>query len=296
MRGTPQDQWSQTARADTWGTSTLGVIETGPAVAMDSRNPIERQAEWLIKENPDYLLTYPSNALELIRYFSQHDLHLQNLRELRTFGEMLDPRLRPLCRHVWNVPLVDNYSSQEVGYLALQCPSGDGYHIQSENVLVEVINDAGQPCGTSEIGRVVVSTLQNFASPLLRYEIGDYAEVGQPCQCGRGLPMLKRIMGRQRNMFCLPTGERFWPSLSLEGDAVPQAAASIRQYQIIQRSVEQIEARLVTPQPLGRECENELTNWLCRSFGHRFQVQYTYVPEIQRSAGGKFEDFRSEVS
>ena len=56
--------------------------------------------------------------------------------------------------------------------------------------------------------RVVISTLHNFAMPLLRYDIGDFAEVGDDCPCGRRLPVLKRILGRQRNLLCLPSGQR----------------------------------------------------------------------------------------
>ena len=97
------------------------------------------------------------------------------------------------------------YSSQEVGYIALECPTGESYHVQAENVLVEVLDDQDRPCSPGDVGRVVVTALHNFATPLLRYDIGDYAEVGAPCPCGRGLPALRRIMGRQRNMALLPT-------------------------------------------------------------------------------------------
>ena len=77
------------------------------------------------------------------------------------------------------------YSSQEVGYIALQCPENESYHIQAENVLVEILDDDGLPCEPGEVGRVVVTALHNLATPLLRYDIGDYAEVGSPCSCGR---------------------------------------------------------------------------------------------------------------
>ena len=88
------------------------------------------------------------------------------------------------------------YTCQEAGYLALQCPDYPHFHVQSENVLLEVVDDVGQPCGPGEVGRVLITSLNNFATPLIRYELGDYAEVGAPCPCGRGLPVLKRIMGR----------------------------------------------------------------------------------------------------
>jgi phenylacetate-CoA ligase len=87
------------------------------------------------------------------------------------------------------------YSANETGYLALQCPLSGHYHVQSETVLVEVLDEVGRACRPGETGAVVVTPLQNFAMPLLRYSLGDFAEVGSPCACGRHLPVLKEILG-----------------------------------------------------------------------------------------------------
>ena len=76
---------------------------------------------------------------------------------------------------------------------------------------MEVLDNHGRPCKEGETGRVVLTDLHNFTMPLIRYEIGDYAEVGPPCACGRGLPVLARILGRSRNMLTLPAGDRIWP-------------------------------------------------------------------------------------
>jgi phenylacetate-CoA ligase len=294
-RGMDDQAFSETSRGETWGTATAGVVRTGPAVSLDIRNSIQRQAEWLIEEDPYYLLTYPSNALALARHFIEYGLTITNLREVRTFGESLDTNTRRFCRQAWDVPVVDNYSTQEVGYIALQCPTGRGYHLQSENVLVEVIDDKGQPCGPQQVGRVVVSTLQNFAQPLFRYDIGDYAEVGEPCSCGRGLPVLNRILGRRRNMFRLADGTQIWPSLSMEPGLVPNVVANIRQFQVVQLTIEQLKVRLVTSRSLDTDDERELVGWLHCSLGYPFRVEFDYVRSIERSAGGKFEDFCSLI-
>ncbi len=179
--------------SDNWGAATAGVIKTGPAFLLDIHSTVEEQASWLLRVDPAYVLGYPSALLGIARLFEQQGHQLQQLREVRTFGEILEPECRAVCQRVFGVKIVDMYSSQEVGYIALQCPEHEHYHVQSENVLVEVVDQAGKPCMTGEVGKVVVTTLHNFAMPLLRYDIGDYAEVGAPCPCGRGLPVLKRI-------------------------------------------------------------------------------------------------------
>ena len=193
---------------DNWGQATDGFIFTGPCQVLSVASTIEQQAQWLMRHEPVYVLTYPSLILALARYFQENGLQLPDLREIRTFGEVLEPIVRTACREAFGVDVVDSYSTQEVGYLALQCPDHEHYHVQAEDLLVEVLDDQGRPCEPGQMGKVVVTTLHNFAMPLLRYDIGDYAEVGEPCPCGRRLPVLKRILGRQRNMFILPNGQR----------------------------------------------------------------------------------------
>ncbi|HEY2841138.1 MAG TPA: hypothetical protein VGJ26_18425 [Pirellulales bacterium] len=282
--------------AEDWGPSTRGIVDTGPSVMLNIHSTVAEQADWLLRHDPEYLLTYPSNVLALVRQVGPRNGRLSRLREVRTFGELVEPRVREECRDVWGLQVVDIYSSQEVGYLALQCPLYEHYHVQSENVLVEVLDDANEPCEPGQIGRMVVTSLHNFALPLLRYEIGDYAEVGPPCPCGRGLPVLTRILGRQRNMALLPNGERRWPSIELAGTDALESFPPIQQFQLIQRTLQQMEMLLVAPRGLTAVEEDLLRGWITQAVGHPFEIALTYVADIPRSASGKFEDFRCEVA
>jgi phenylacetate-CoA ligase len=282
-------------RVDNWGV-TRGLIESGPAFLLTSQASLEEQAKWLLDINPGYVLAYPSTLVALAEYFSDSAIRLSNLREIRCFGETLDHRSREQCATVFGVNVVDLYSSQELGYVALQCPEQHAYHIQTESVLVEILTEEGRVCQPGEVGRVVVTTLQNFAMPLIRYDLGDYAEVGKPCDCGRGLPVLKRILGRQRNMFTLPDGRRIWPSWADAPSAGFQQLPPVSQFQIVQTTTETIEARLVVSRPLTPEEESGLKRMLTEGVGYPFSVSFKYVDSIPRSPNGKFEDFRSEVS
>ncbi|HUQ64181.1 MAG TPA: AMP-binding protein [Acidimicrobiales bacterium] len=180
-----------------WGAATDLVYDTGPCALLSIGQDIQTQADWLVRHDPDYLLSYPSNLLALADHFRSQGLKLGSLRGVTSYGEVLDPEVRAACRDTWGAEVVDMYSAQEVGYIALQCPKGESYHVQSESVYVEVLDDNGRACAPGEVGRVVVSTLHNFAMPLLRYEVGDLAEVGDRCPCGRKLPVLTRLAGRQ---------------------------------------------------------------------------------------------------
>ncbi len=265
---------------------------SGPMVSFDATRPTAEQLAWLGQVNPDYLLTYPSNLLSLLQRCEETGVRFPGLREVATMGEVLEPEVRAACERVWGLPVVDAYSAQELGMIALQCPEHPHYHVQAENVLVEILNKDGKPCPPGEVGRLVVTDFHNFAMPLIRYEIGDYAEAGEPCSCGRGLPVLSRILGRVRNMLTLPNGDQLWPSFPSK---LFLAIAPVKQFQLIQRRLDEIEVRLAVDGTLSGEQEDRLREALNTRLGHPFNYRFTYVDEIPRSASGKHEDFRVEL-
>lgn len=279
-------------RADNWGGATRGVIVTGPAHLLSIQSTLEEQADWLERVNPDYLLAYPTTVLGLARLFQQRGRRLSKLREVRTFGEIVEAPIRLAARETWNAPLVDTYSSQEVGYIALQCPDHEHLHVQAESLIVEILREDDTPCAAGEIGRVVVTTLHNFAMPLIRYDIGDYAELGQACSCGRGLTVLNKVLGRQRNMLVLPDGQRRWPTL-VRGN--PALLPAIEQFQFVQRSLDELELRIVRAEPLTSEEAERLIAYVRETLEYPGQLRVRMVAEIPRSASGKYEEFRSEL-
>jgi phenylacetate-CoA ligase len=285
--------WPHGLLSADWGPPENVVYRTGPSALLDIFTDTQSQLEWILRQDAEILLTFPSNALELAALCRTRDVHLPKLRELRLMSEAIDAPSKQLLRETWKVPVTDVYSAQEVGYIAVQCPEHDHYHVQAESVYVEVIDDEGQACSPGEVGRVVVTPLHNFAMPLIRYEIGDYAEVGGPCSCGRGLPVLTRVMGRVRNMVTLPNGERRWPNLA---GPFYRDIAPVVQHQIVQHDLERVEARLVVERSLSSAEEASLRTLIVGRLGHDFQVSISYPERIQRSRTGKFEEFVSRVT
>jgi phenylacetate-CoA ligase len=263
---------------------------TGRALYQSIRLPVREQIAWLREVKPDYLVTYPSNLAAML---AESPKAPPGLRQVSTMGEALDPELPAQCRDAWGVEVKDIYSAQETGMIAAQCPTGNHYHIQSEVALVEILDAAGNPCAPGQIGRVVVTDLHNFATPLIRYDIGDYAEAGEPCACGRGLPVLKRIWGRGRNMLRLPSGDVIWP-LFFTRDAEKEAGG-IRQMQLVQTSLTHLKLRVVSNKPVSAAAEKRIKKRINVRMGHPFEVTVERMEEIPRSANGKYEDFISEI-
>jgi phenylacetate-CoA ligase len=291
---TPSMDDPQIAAQTGWGHPATLLLDTGPSYAQPLSMDVARQADWLMHRDPKYLLTYPSNLAALLDEFDKRGGLPPELRQVRTIGETLSAEIRERCLQSGTIEVVDMYSSQEVGIVALQCPVSGLYHIQSENLLVEVLDDDGQPCKTGETGRIVITDLHNFATPLIRYEIRDYAEVGPTCPCGRGLPTLVRIMGRRRNMVVFPNGERHWPLL---GAYRFREVALIKQYQAIQHALDDIEIRLVVDQSLTSEQQAQLTTLIHSALGHPFPLRFNYFnQELPKTRGGKFEEFISLIA
>lgn len=273
-----------------WGLPVNLFHTTGPSYFMNSSVDVAAQLRWLQKLRPSYLMTHPSNLRALLAQLLRDGSVLPGLSQVRTIGESIDEDLRDAVRDQLDAKLVDLYSSEELGYMALQCPEQDHYHVQSESVLLEVLRDDGSPCELHEPGRIVVSSLRNYATPLIRYEIGDYGEWGEPCSCGRGLPVLKRIHGRVRNMLLHPDGSAHWPNF---GFRKFMEVAAIRQFQLVQHALDKIELKLVVDAPLSGEQEARISEILTQNLGHPFEVDISYHEALARSASGKFEDFVS---
>ena len=284
---------TERGRAPRWGNWCQGLI-TGPGCSLSISEDIDVQLAWLVEENPDYLLTHPSNLMALARRSIERGIGIPNLKQVRTFGEMLRPDLRELCTTAWDVSLTDIYSAEEVGYIALQCPQGEHYHVQAENLLVEILDENNLPCKPGETGHVVVTTLHNFAMPLIRYRLRDLAVVGEPCICGRGLPVLRRIVGRQRNMIRLPNGKQYWPSFP--GSIWRQTVPQLQQFQLIQHTPSLIEIRIASSKPVTIEQEQSLASILTKQLGYEFTFNFTYVRRIEPTPNGKFEDFISMIT
>jgi len=279
---------------NSWGLPYNLMYNTGQSVIMEITTDLETQLQNLIKYQPDYLLTYPSNLNALLHYGKSEFIKQLNLRQVRTISESVSDELRMEVLDKLGVKLVDLYTSHEAGVMALQCPEHKHYHVQSENVILEVMHEDGRPCKSGEIGRVFITSLHNFAMPLIRYNLLDYVEVGEPCDCGRGLPVLKRILGRSRDMMGMPDGSRIFPSI-VAGALKVAEVAPVAQIQVIQHTVDNLEAKLVAVRKLTEDEEKNVINALRESLGHPFRIRLTYQDEIPRTPGGKFFPFISLV-
>lgn len=269
-----------------WGKPVAELQASGPASVIHIGHPIATLARWLADFAPHYLLASPSVLAALLEATPAPP---PALMAVRSAFEPLDGELVSRLQSTWGVTCADIYSANEVGYIALSCSEAGALHVQDESVFVEILDAAGRPCAPGDTGRVVVTTLHNLATPLVRYDLGDYATVGHACACGRASAVLCAVRGRVRNLALAPDGTRFWP-VSLNRI---RSVTAVRQAQFVQRAPSCIEVRVVLSRALQPADEDALREAVRATLGHPYEIEITPVAAIARGAGGKFEEFLS---
>jgi phenylacetate-coenzyme A ligase PaaK-like adenylate-forming protein len=171
-----------------------------PSLSLSAADPIDGTVAELDAWSPTILTTYPSVLRRLLVAQRTGTLDLSPT-QVFTSGEHLGAPTRELARAVWGVEIFDQYVATEVGFIAVQCPAHDGYHILDDHVVVEVVDGDGMPCPAGEEGEVLVTALHARTLPIIRYRIGDRAAVADgPCRCEYAGPRLASIGGADRDV------------------------------------------------------------------------------------------------
>ena len=171
-------------------------------------------------------------------------------------------------------PVFETYGSREFMLMGAECSVHQGLHLTTENLLLEVLDDAGQPVAPGTEGNVVVTDLTNRGMPFIRYANGDRA-VLQPgaCPCGRGLPRLAAVVGRQLDVLQTPEGGRlpgeFFPHLLKELPAV-------QRFQVVQEQLTHVQCIFI--------------QFLCWCFLFRFE-RYFLIREQHEMMNQDFSGF-----
>lgn len=271
-----------------WGSPVAKLYRTGPASVVHVHQPVEVLVAWLKRFDPHYLLTYPSVAGALFDVLGPGG-RTPSLEEIRLISEPVDPEFERRLREAWGVHVSDIYSCNENGKIAQRCHEHGNLHVQPEGIFVEVLREDGSRCAPGESGEVVLTSLHNLATPLIRYRIGDYATVGEPCGCGRASLVIARVFGRVKHMAVSPDGQRYYPITLWRIRAV----APVRQSQWVQTATDAIELRLVLERPLTEAETQQAQQIVCETLGYPYRVTVVPVERIERGPTGKFEEFLS---
>lgn len=264
----------------------------GLNIMRHSERDIDGHLDWLLGKRPIYLVSYPSLYRALAQRALERGIKL-NIENVITRGWVVSVETWDLCRQAFNAPLIDQYGASEIGQVACQCPHRGDYHINSEGVLVEVLDKIGEPVTPGETGRVVLTAFYNYAMPFIRYEVGDFARVAPDDKdCRTKLHRLRRIAGRYRNNFTLRDGRVIFPNPPMNGFGKFSAYSQI---QVVQTDYDELEVRYFPRDGSIQNDEAGLQRWLRQELDADFTVRLVPVSDIPALPSGKYEDFVSLV-
>lgn len=173
-----------------------------------SAQRMDRYLDQIASFNPTCLFGYPSSLALLANHALARgrQLDLPQLLAVFVTGEVLLPQHRRVICTAFAAPVADGYGGRESGFIAHHCPEGT-MHITAEDLIVELLDQNDQPVPPGQTGQIVVTHLENYAMPLIRYRTGDLARwAPADCPCGRALPALQAIQGRQTDFIVTPDG------------------------------------------------------------------------------------------
>jgi phenylacetate-CoA ligase len=223
-----------------------GIANVTRLFAVDVTEPVRaRRLARELRRRPPALVWGISNSLYVLGLaLTEAGLSIP-ARACVSEGNHLHQHYRATIEAAFGCRVLERYGSWETGILAHECPEGGSLHVLAEGAIVEVVRPDGSPAGAGEVGDVLVTLLHNRAMPLLRYRIGDLVEVPAEsgCACGRGLPLLGRLVGRA-NELLLAAGGRLIPPEAVSA-IMTSAAASVVEFQVVQQANLRLDVALV---------------------------------------------------
>ncbi|HEX5443475.1 MAG TPA: hypothetical protein VFW87_06590, partial [Pirellulales bacterium] len=241
----------------------------------------------LARARPEAIVAYTGPLYAWARALDEQGIRPFAPRSIVVGAEKLYPFQRQLIERVFQAPVFETYGSREFMLIGAECDRHEGLHLTMEHLLVEVVDDAGCPTPDGEEGNVVITDLYNYGMPFIRYANGDRAVAGwTECGCGRGLPMLRKVVGRRLDVLSTPDGRRipgeFFPHLLKE-------FAAIKRFQVVQERPDTIDLRLVTTGDWTADDQRRLHQQVSAVTGPELTMNYRHVGEIALTAAGKLQ-------
>lgn len=262
---------------------------------------VSQQVLAIDKIRPDILDGYSSSLFMLAKEVEKTGT--RTVRPKCIFGgaELSDTGSRRFIEKVFAAPFYDQYATIELERMAWQCPAKSCYHIDSDALIMEFIDESSmEEVAEGESGEIVCTSLFNYAMPFIRYAIGDAGiPSDEECPCGRKLPMIKSIEGRKDSLLFFPNGRILSPrALTI---AVGSFALNpyIEQFRVTQTRIDHCQIQLVAKQGVDRAVlEKKLIIHLAKSLNIKEnEVTFTveFVDNIPADKSGKRMIVKSEM-
>jgi len=262
-----------------------------PAFKMSKANML-RFIKRIKHVKPKIIAGYTIPLIMLAKYVisSGEDLRSIRMKGIINAAETLYNHQREFLRNTFGCKVFNKYGGRELSDIAHECRNGS-LHINADWLYVEFVSDEGKPVRNGEMGNVILTGLYNFGMPFIRYKVDDLAvPSGKECTCGRGLPVMEKIIGREQDMILLKNGNylagEFFPHLFKDFD--------IEKFQVVQESLNLLNISIVKGENFHSK-DLEYLKRKIREYTKDIEINFFFVEEIKTSRSGKFRFTISKV-
>ena len=251
-------------------------------------------AEAIRKHKAKLLIGYPSVLSTFGEFCVANSIAFPSLKAIICSAEALMPFHRESIESNFSAPLYNRYGCREVGDIAQEAPGSNGLVVNSDRVYVEILDEQGHPCGTGETGDIVITDLDNYGMPLIRYVIGDRGSWAPAHSTDSEMPypVLADVEGRSLDVVVTPTGNQiggtFWTILL-------RKRPGIKMFRVVQSSIDAITIQYVRV-PEVRDIDTAYFEQKIREkCGSQMSIQFEEVTDFNIPNGEKFRLVTSMV-
>ncbi|MFH1741062.1 MAG: hypothetical protein ABIH23_18835 [bacterium] len=244
----------------------------------------------IAKHKIQWLTGYAVSYYLLAKFVLEQNLEVPRLRAVITTSEKVTPEMREVMEQAYRCRVFEEYSNVENSLFASECEEGS-LHVSPDVAVVEILRPDGTPCEQDEPGEVVATCLTRGYQVFVRYRVGDVAAWdSKPCPCGRGMPILKEVLGRVEDVIVGPDGRQM---VRFHGVFTDQP--NVREGQIVQEAVDRIKVNVVGSGTFNIDDERDIIRRVRQRLGADVHVVVELVQSIPRTKAGKFKAVVSNV-
>lgn len=245
------------------------------------------------RKQPSLVFGHAHSVFLFAEYVRKHGLKGIRPRGIITTAMVLHDWQRRTIEDTFACRVTNRYGCEEVSLIASECEEHCGLHVNADGLHVEILID-GRPAAHGQPGAVVITDLINRAMPIIRYKVGDVAAwASRQCRCGRGLPLLERIEGRESDYVTTESGELI-SGISLTESFATQVPG-VAQMQILQEEVTRFRFRIVRDDEFGESSIERVRSLVRERFGPNSRWELEFVDQIPQEPSGKYRFCISRV-
>lgn len=241
--------------------------------------------KWCQLLRPKLLRGYVAAINDLAMFLDEHKLSFPKLKGVILCAEAVDKGTQSYIERVFHSPSYNSYGGRELSLIAMECSQKNGMHEVSENNYVEFeeINLEGY----ENAGELVITNLNNYGMPFIRYKIGDIGVAGSnhSCMCGRGLPLIKKVIGRTTEVFMFPDGTRIAGEMFIH----LMKDLPIKEYQFIQVSDSRIVLRVRKSDNISDDLRKRIQQTYRKYLPENVTLDFEEVDRFEKTVTGKLK-------